>query len=152
MDDYRKTFQRINALLDRAGRDGIDDLIRAQLAQLICVLASGAIEIACQTVLGNHCDGVSSSRAARFARKQLAGFMNPNPNKIKDLIASFDQEWVAKVEAFWDGEVRDSIGSLVRNRHLISHGKTTTVSLAQVKPWVKCAEKFCARLEEIVNA
>lgn len=151
MIEYKRAFQRINALFERAGNDGIDDFIRAQLAQLICVLASGAIEVACQTVLGDHCQEVSSARAARFARKQLAAFMNPNPQKIRDLVAAFDDKWAEELDRFWDGEIRDAIGSLVRNRNLISHGKQTNVSIAQVKPWVDSAEKFCKRLEEIVN-
>jgi hypothetical protein len=151
MEKYGQAFQRIEVLFDRAASNVVDDFIRAQIAQLICVLASGAIETACQSLLGDHCEASASPRASRYVRKQLAQFLNPNPKKIKDLILAFDEKWASELEEFWEGEIKDSIGSLVRNRHLISHGKPTTVSLGQVKPWVGCAKKFCAQLKVMVE-
>ena len=151
MDEAKSTFQRIQTLLERANDPSVDDFIRSHLAQLICVMGSGAIEVACQRVLANHSGKTASVQTARYAKKQLGGFQNPNPKKIKELFSAFDENWGAKLDAYWLGEVKDSVGSLVGNRHLISHGKNTNVTLAQVKPWIKCAEQLCRKLEEIVG-
>jgi hypothetical protein len=56
----------------------------------------------------------------------------------------------AKLCSFWSGEIRDSIGSIVSNRHNISHGRQVAVSLAQILAWTENAEKFCEKLEDII--
>jgi hypothetical protein len=152
MDEYKSTFQRIEALAARANDSTVDDLVRAHIAQLICVVASGALESACQSILGAYVDKTARHATVKYAKVQLGRVMNPNPESIESLIGAFDKVWADSLRVYWQGEVRDAINSIVRNRHNIAHGRSTTVTLGQVLPWVKCAKQFCTKLEELVGS
>jgi hypothetical protein len=151
MDEHKSTFQRIRALSERANDPSVDDLIRAHIAQLICVVASGALESACRSILGGYVDKTAQQRTGKYAKIQLARVMNPKAASIEELLTAFDSGWADTLKAYWQGEVRDAINSIVQNRHSIAHGRSATVTLAQVMPWVKCAEQFCRKLEELVE-
>jgi hypothetical protein len=44
MQEYKRSFQRVHALAERISATQVDELIKAHLAQHICVIVSGIIE------------------------------------------------------------------------------------------------------------
>jgi hypothetical protein len=93
MNEYKSTFQRINALAARASDPNIDDLVRAHIAQLICVVASGALESACRSILGAYVDETARHGTVKYAKRQLGRVMNPDAKSIETLVAAFDDVW-----------------------------------------------------------
>ncbi len=69
---------------DRAGKPAVDDLARAHVAQLICVITSGAVESACQSVFSAYADKTAAGPTA-----YLCGGTSPRPICIggKDRLA-----------------------------------------------------------------
>lgn len=149
MQHHRYVFDRINEFADRIGKCH-DDLIRAHAAQYVCVMASGALESACVAILSRYADVSGNSQVARHIKSNLKQFQNPKPEKIIKLLETFDGAWVVELERFWAGSRKDAVGSIVANKNQISHGKPTNVTLGQVSPWLKGANEFCDKLEEIV--
>jgi len=47
----------------------------------------------------------------------------------------------------WFCEIKDAIGSIVGNRHLIAHGRDTTLTISRVSEWLKRVRDFIAFLE-----
>lgn len=151
MVHHTAAFQSIEDLLDRAAALGAEhDYLRAHLAQHICVVASGAIEVACRSILSTYVDKAGCPRSSRYIRSQLGSFQNPKPQKIEDLIMAFDPTWKKQLDPHFDEEVKSAIGSIVSHRNNISHGKTSTVTLGQLKPWLAKAKTFCLALERVV--
>jgi hypothetical protein len=150
MQEYKRGFQRVHALAERISTTQVDELIKAHLAQHLCVIVSGIIENACSYTLSTYAENTASPATAGYAKRKLAQFNNADPKKIEELVGAFSKDWKEKLCSFWSGEIRDSVGSIVSNRHNISHGRQVAVSLAQILKWTENAEKFCEKLENII--
>ena len=150
MHDYVGVFQRVEDLGRRAATSEIDDFLRAQLAQHICVVVSGTIEQTCSSILADYATKTANERTARYAKGRLAQFHNAGPKKIEELLATFDPAWSKELQQFWTGRIRDSISSLINNRHNIAHGLPVSVSLAQSLEYARAARSFCQKLNEMI--
>lgn len=80
-------------------------------------------------------------------KSQLEKFQSPGPDNITQLLNAFDPNVGDRLEILWAGEIKDAIGSIVGNRHLIAHGRDTTLTLNRVSEWFKSARKFITFLE-----
>jgi len=47
----------------------------------------------------------------------------------------------------WADEIKDAIGSIVGNRHLIAHGRDTSLTLSRVSDWFQAVREFIIFLE-----
>ena len=151
MQEYISAFQRVSELAVRAGKLQPDDVVRAHVAQHICIMVSGIIEKSCARLLSAHVSRTSAPRAARYASMRLRHLQNLNAPKIEELLNSFDPAWEDEMKGFWAGQIRDAIASIVNNRNLIAHGQQVGVSLAQAAQWAKDAKLFCDKLHEITS-
>lgn len=151
MKEYTSAFQRVSELLTRAGKLEPDDVIRAHAAQHACVVVSGIVEKACARLLSAHATRTASPRVVRYATSRLAQLQNLNPPKIEELLKTFDPVWEEELKAFWSGQIRDAIASVVNNRNQIAHGQQVGVSLVQVTQWAKDAKAFCDKLHAITS-
>ena len=67
----------------------------------------------------------------------LARIQNPKISKFLEVAGSFRVEWKDQLETFVnDGGRREAVNSIMSNRHLIAHGKDSTISLVQVKEYL----------------
>jgi RiboL-PSP-HEPN len=112
------------------------------------VLLSGLIENAIRDIICNHSETNATPRISNFVKSRLESFRNPDPGKVSELLASFDRALADRLEAHWSGEIKDAIGSIVGNRHLIAHGRDTTLTLGRVTGWFKAAQNFIGFLEK----
>lgn len=146
---YRRLIQQIDSIVSRLDPSSVDDFVVAQVAQHICVRLSGVIEMAVKENISRLIDGTSHPRAIRYINKRLGDFQNPKPDKIVDLLSSFDPQWAAEITRQWEPEIKDSIGSIVGQRNIIAHGGSTDVSLVRVKGWFAQTKDFCNCLEQL---
>jgi hypothetical protein len=144
---YFSANRKIEYLLKRFREPAFDDYIRSQMANYVCVLLSGLIEASIREILSIHCEAKATPTIANFVKGRLERFQNPDPESIARLLGRFDQSVFQKLEPFWSGEIRDAIGSIVGNRHLIAHGRDTSLTLNRVSEWFLSAQKFIAFLE-----
>ena len=140
--NYQLNLDRTSVLLAQLRGDSIDAYYAAYMAQLLCIQLSGILEAAIRESLATYATQRSAPEVARYAQNQIESFQNPNPEKILKLLRSFDAEWAASLETYWEGEIKDSIGSIVGQRHLIAHGRATNVSLSRISDWKKSVVKF----------
>jgi hypothetical protein len=146
---YFRADIKLEYLLSKFRNDSaFDDYTRAHIANYACVLLCGLLETAIKERLSVHSEGMASPAVANFVKVQLDGFQNPNPEKIGQLVRSFDSAVADRLETFWSDEIKDAIGSIVGNRHLIAHGRDTTLTLNRVLEWLRCVRKFILFLEK----
>jgi len=86
-------------------------------------------------MLTDYCETRCTPDLHRYLKAQLGRFQNANPEKIKQLLSSFNGDWGSSIEVFWDEQRKGSISSIFNNRHLIAHGKPSTVTIGRLYPW-----------------
>ena len=143
---YFSLDKKIHYLLGKI-KDVDDDYLRAHIANYVCVLLSGLLESAVREIISASSERTSAPRISNFVKSRMEGFRNPDIEKIAQLLSSFDKGIADRLNEFWDEEVKDAVGSIVGNRHLIAHGRDTSVTLSRVSEWHSCARKLIAFLE-----
>jgi hypothetical protein len=78
----------------------------------------------------------------------MDAFRNPDVERIAGLLYSLDRTLGAKLEDFWNDEIKDAVGSIVGNRHLIAHGRDTTLTFSRVSEWHGYTQKLIGFLEK----
>jgi RiboL-PSP-HEPN len=144
---YFRVDARLEYLLKKFQDSAFDDYARAHIANYACVLLCGLLETAVRETLSLHSERAASPAVANYVRTQLVGFQNPNPEKIEQLVRSFDVALADQLEAFWSGEIKDAIGSIVGNRHLVAHGRDTALTLNRIWEWLTSVRSFITFLE-----
>jgi RiboL-PSP-HEPN len=107
----------------------------------------GLLETAIKERLSLHSERKASPIIANYVKNQLDLFQNPNPEKIGQLVRSFDATVADRLETFWAGEIKDAIGSIVGNRNLIAHGRDTSLTLSRVSEWLHRVRKLITFFE-----
>jgi len=103
-------------------------------ARYICVLTSGYVENSVREIYGQYVKKNSYSLPViRYSTKQLEGIQNPRPEKLVKIAALFDPAWGRDLDAHLSGNFRsDAINSIMSNRHLIAHGRSSNITVGQV--------------------
>ena len=123
--------KRLEAAFERASK--VEDLrVQADIAQLLCVLVAGFLEQATRHLFRVFASKRADPKVTRYVERRLAGFQNANPQKLCDLVGDFDPQLRERFEEFIKGERRDSIGSVVANRHLIAHGEQVELTYHRI--------------------
>jgi RiboL-PSP-HEPN len=117
-------------------------------SRYLCVLVSGFIETSIQAILLDYADKKSAPEISHFVSQQVRDFQNAKMSKILALLGDFSPTISASIEAATDGELKESVDSIVQNRHQIAHGQTTGISLVTVKKYYENVVKVL----EIVEA
>lgn len=125
----------VDHLFGLAGTISDDAEVQAHWAQYLCVRAAGLVETCVALIVTDYCQTRCSPELQRFLKSHLGRFQNANPEKIKQLLTSFEPQWGPGIDAYWDGQRRGALTSIFNNRHLIAHGKGSNVTIGRLKPW-----------------
>lgn len=111
--------------------------LRSHWAKYICVLSAGFLENALHEIFSNYCSLRAHPCVARFASKALDRIQNPKADVFVQVADSFNESWKSGLENFIDDNGRkEAINSIMGIRHLIAHGKATSISLVQLKNYL----------------
>jgi hypothetical protein len=143
---YFSLDKKIEYLLGKI-KDTDDDYLRSHIANYVCVLLSGLLESAVREIISACSERTSSPQMSNFVKSRMETFRNPDIEKIAQLLSTFDKAIGDRLGEFWNEEIKDAIGSIVGNRHLIAHGRDTSVTFSRVSEWHACARKLIGFLE-----
>jgi hypothetical protein len=140
-------LQEIQDLVDLA--DGSDDLVvRGHLSRLAVIRMSGFIESSLRLMVNGYLAENSSYRVLRFAQGQVGRMPNLNPEKLEQVVASFDDSWRSELTEFLSrDERRQGLANLIGARHTLAHGGSTAVSTARMHDYMKIARETVDFLE-----
>jgi hypothetical protein len=143
---------RLNAAFDRIAAIDEDAIeARADFARYLCVLVSGFLEKAVSELLYEHCHKQAGPRVQRFTRWHLERFQNASRQRILNLVGTFDPAWRADLEAFIVDEREAAIGSVVSERHRISHGENSSISFVRVNEYREAIYEVVDHLADLVD-
>jgi len=140
----RHVFGRVSAL-------GSDPEIQAHFARYLCVLASGFLEVSVRSILTEYSKSRAVPEIANFVEESLDEFQNPKMQKILDWLRCFSAVWADEVERKTNGQLKDSVDSIVANRHQIAHGASVGVTPARVRAFYEDAVKVVEMIEGVLG-
>jgi hypothetical protein len=132
--------QKLDALYKRVAVF-TDDADQAHWARYLCVLTSGFIELSVRTILSEYARNKAAPYVSNYVQSQLSDFQNPKMEKILDLVGSFNDVWEAELRSAADGELKDSVDSIVANKNRIAHGDDVGITYVRMDRYYKNAIK-----------
>lgn len=120
--------------------DQVEDIeLQGQWARYLCVLVSGFIENSCKFIISEYSTRQSPPKINEFIIKNVNRQTNFNSTNIISFFSTFSKEWGETLENFIVEDKKESIDTILNNRHQIVHGKNAGVSFVIVK---RCFENI----------
>jgi len=130
---------------------------KVEWSKYLCVLTAGFIEESLRVLLLEFSKNNSSKEIQRFIEKEISFITNCKTERIIDVLNKFDINWAVNFETEIknnspiDKEIKDSLDSIVSNRHLIAHGKSIGMSYVTVNTYYKHCKKAIEILEDTIQ-
>jgi hypothetical protein len=130
--------QRLDDLFKAAS--SLSDIeMQSHWSRYLCVLVSGFLENSVELCLSEYSKRVANAPVSNFVSAKLRDFQNPKMGIILELFGSFNPDWRAQIDAATQGQLSDSVNSIVGNRHKIAHGESVALSLSGLAAYYKDA-------------
>jgi hypothetical protein len=120
--------QRLDDLFQKA-KHLPDAEFQSHWSRYLCVLVSGFLENSVRLTYAEYARNRADSSVANFVESRLRQFQNPKMGTILDLAGGFSQEWRQQLELGTNGQLGESVNSIVGNRHKIAHGESVGLTL-----------------------
>jgi hypothetical protein len=148
--EISRQIQRLNSLVSRTSAAAGGDLeLQAEWARYICIVAAGLIENGLKAIYSDFVDNASSVQVAGFAKATLSRIQNPRAERFLEISGSFNDDWRNELERFFEKHGgKEAINSIMSNRHLIAHGKTSNISMTPLKDYIKEAVRVLELIEQ----
>lgn len=141
--------QRLDNLFKQISAFSGDIELQSQWARYLCVLVSGFLEVSICATFNQFAKNSSSPQVANFVKYQLDSFQNPKMGKIVELTRAFNPEWANELETATEGKLKDTVNSIVANRHQIAHGRDVGITYAHIKNYYEDAIKVVDIIEKM---
>ncbi|MBE9198843.1 MULTISPECIES: HEPN domain-containing protein [unclassified Nodularia (in: cyanobacteria)] len=125
--------------------------IQSEWSKYLCILISGFIEESLRVLLEKYCEKKATKNIQKFVTKQIESITNCKTSRITEILGKFSETWQSEFTEKIGDEIKDSIDSVVINRHKIAHGKSVGMSYHSVSNWYKNVKKAVEILEEIIK-
>lgn len=145
-----KALQVINLITDiPVGHDELS----GHWGRYACLVSAGYFEIPLRIVIQKRVANKATPEIQRFVLQSIEAIQNPKAERFCKVIRSFSPDWGDKLDAYFldNIEVKESIDSLMANRHLIAHGKPCSISVGRVSGFFKSGEKVIDYLDGLLN-
>ena len=142
--------QNLDILFDKAKLLPSDFEILAHFAKYLCVLTCGLLETAVHDIYRDYARKRTNPEIANYVSAQLGRFQSPLMENIITLTQQFSENWATTLQNATNGELKDAVNSIVKNRHRIAHGESCHITIERVKRYyekvvevIKLLEKQC---------
>ena len=141
--------RKLDSLFDKA-KALLDDLeLQSHWARYLCVLTCGFLENAVRTVYRDYARRNGHPYLHSYVGKTLdRSCQNLKMGRIIELTRQFSKEWADVLEQNTDGQIKAHVDSIVAHRHLIAHGRDTSISFVQLREYYRSTIKLVDLLEE----
>jgi len=145
MQTIHQQQKHLDELFSRVG-ELPDAELQSHWSRYLCVLVSGFLENSVEHCLVEYCRVRCHESVSNYVQANLVSFQNPKMGNILELFGKFDPQWKATLEQQTQGELADSVNSIVGNRNKIAHGDSVSLSISSLRSYYKNALKVIALL------
>ena len=144
--------QQLDTLFEKIADVGDDPEMQSHWSKYLCIRVSGFLEVSIRSIYTDYCKNKSAPFVANYIEKQLGSFQNPTMQKISDLTRAFSPQWADALDKFSEGEIKDSVGSIVATRNKIAHGDNVGITFTKIKQYYKNTILLIEFLEKQCNS
>lgn len=148
--ELSRQLDSLKYLVDRTSIATWDDIeLQGHWGKYLCVLSAGFIENAMSEIYGAFMENAASRPVVNFASSFLNQIKNPKTARFVEVSRLFNQHWAEELEQFLteDERRRNAIDSIMANRHLIAHGRNTSISVYRVREYLETSIKVLEFIE-----
>jgi hypothetical protein len=120
--------QRLEELFEKA-RNFVDPEVQSHWSRYLCVLVSGFLENSVRITYTEYARTRADASVANFVESRLRQFQNPKMGTILELAGGFSPELKQRLGDATNGQLGESVNSIVGNRHKIAHGESVGLTL-----------------------
>ena len=134
-----------------------DMRMQGEWARYLCVLSSGYLENSFRIIINEYIERNSSTNVQKYCDPIVSNLTNFKHSKIVKTLELFDLGWASSFSTEIEAkskipeEIKDSIDSLVQNRHEIAHGKNVGIGYLSVQKYFEKAHIVIEIIDKIVN-
>jgi hypothetical protein len=139
--------QRLDALFEK-GKDISDLELQSHWARYLCILVSGYLETSVRAIYGEYTSKRADENVANYVSSRLGSFQSPKMGNILELTRAFSRQWAEELENATEGELKESVDSIVANRHNIAHGRDVGISYVTIREYYQNAVKVVELIED----
>jgi len=139
--------QRLDDLFEKV-KDIPDFELQSHWARYLCVLVSGYLETSVRAIYSEYSNKRANRNVANYVSSGLERFQSPKMGNILDLTRAFSLQWAEELENVTEGELKESVDSIVANRHNIAHGRDSGISYARIREYYQNAIKVIELIEK----
>lgn len=142
-------YDRINNLFKGTAKaTGGDFELQSHWAKYLCVLSAGFLENAISEVYIDFVRNKAHQPVANYASSTLSKVQNPKTAKFLEVARAFKKSWGDELDTFLQENGRgEAINSIMHNRHLIAHGKSSNVTVVRLQNWFEKSVEVIAFIE-----
>jgi hypothetical protein len=147
--------KRIDDLFNKVS--SFSDADKSEWSKYLCILVSGYIEESLRLLLETYAKKRASPYIQNFVSQEIQGITNCKTKKIEDILCKFNPAWKddfgsqIAVKGRSIDEIKNSIDSIVDNRHAIAHGRNRGINYATVFNYYNNVKKAVEVLEDIIK-
>lgn len=142
-------LQRLTVLFDKTEAAAAGDLeLQGHWGRYLCVLVAGFLENAISEIYVEFSQQNASQPVANALSERILRINNPKAQRFVETAAAFKSAWGRELEEFLEQDGRkDAIDSIMNNRHLITHGRNASISVARVQAYLQKSVEVIEFLE-----
>lgn len=149
--DRMRLESAINSVFQDCDSREMGAVTLGRLAQLVTVWASGYLESACREIVLGYAGRRADENVVNYISRTLDKFSNPKMHKILELLHAVDHDATDELRLFADGRIEASVNSIVSNRHRIAHGRSSQITMVQVKGYYEDARRLTKKMKELFH-
>ena len=134
--------------------DGVDDEeVKSSLLKLFCVRTAGLLEVFLKTRISEYSKGKVPPEINRFMTAKFRDITNLKSSKFLDVLTSFSVDWADKFRNYLEEheQEKDSLDSIIAQRHSIAHGQSSTIGSASMKQYYGDVKHLVGFLDGVIR-
>jgi hypothetical protein len=151
--EKKQSIDHLFSIIDGFVRDEeTDNEVKSCLAKYLCVVVSGFLETSIREIYSDYARNKSHENVTNFVSSSLKNFQSAKMGNILTLTETFSTNWKSELERKTIGEIKDSVDSLVDNRHHIAHGRDVGITFDSARKYYKNVVKVLQLIEKQCSA
>jgi len=148
--------QRIDTLFSKVASIS-NPADQSEWSKYLCVLVSGFIEESLRVLLEEYTRTHSGPNIQNFVGKQIGNITNCKTSRILEVLSKFSQDWAEdfsnqiQARSSITDEIKNSIDSVIANRHDIAHGRNVGITYTRISNYYNNIKKAVDILDTIIR-
>lgn len=150
--NLNQQYQKILHLINNTDKSTHGDIeLQGHWGKYLCVLVAGFLENAIIAVYSDFVSGAASPHVSQFTLVNLEKIQNPKTEKFIQVAIQFKKDWGEELKDYFINhpDKKAAIDSIMTNRHLVAHGKSTSISVHRVREYLTLSIEVIEFIEDM---